>query len=264
MSPARLVFLGSSDSQGVPRWWCDCPVCTEARTTGLNARMRPSVLIQGSENVLIDSSPEFRLQIERAGVRQLDAVLITHAHNDHLLGLGDIADFAARTEHDCPVYAPADVIPEIQARFAYLLKPGTRYAKYASVLPLAPSLVAPRTFAGYSVQAIEVPHGRNGRSWAYRFEQNGRAWGYMSDCLDLVDLEPWRNLDLLILGASFYREPARHDLRSVYDVIEASTLIRELAPARAVLTHLGHAVDRRKSAPDGISYAYDGLELELP
>jgi phosphoribosyl 1,2-cyclic phosphate phosphodiesterase len=261
MSSARLIFLGSGDSQGVPRWWCECSVCSEARSTGANARTRPSVLIRGSENVLIDSSPEFRRQVERAGVRQLDAVLITHAHNDHLLGVGDIADYAARVRRDCPVYAPAAVIPEIQARFAYMLKPGTGYAKYTPILPLDDSS---RAFAGYAVQAVEVPHGRNGSSWAYRFERNGRAWGYMSDCLDLVDLKPWRNLDLLVLGANFYREDAARDRRSIYDVLEAAELLNELAPARAVLTHMGHGVDRRKAAPAGVSYACDGLEIELP
>jgi phosphoribosyl 1,2-cyclic phosphate phosphodiesterase len=259
--PNHLLFLGTSDSQGVPRWWCDCTICSEARLTGINNRLRPSALIQGQETILIDAAPEFRVQAERAGVRSIDAALITHAHNDHLLGIGDVADFAVRTGSDCPVFAPADVIPEISKRFGYMTRSGSSYARHAPVLPVAQ---ADRTFAGYTVRAIEVPHGRNGRSWAYRFEREGRAWGYMSDCLDLVDLEPWRNLELLVLGASFYREGSKHALRSIYDVIEAAGLIAELKPARAVLTHLGHEVDVRKPAPEGITYATDGLRIELP
>lgn len=261
MPANHLLFLGTSDSQGVPRWWCNCSVCHEARVTGANRRLRPSALIQGSEQVLIDSSPEFRVQMLRAGITRLDAALITHAHNDHLLGLGDVADYALRTGNFCPVFAPAQVIPDIRQRFEYLLQPGRPFAQH---VPIGPINQASRTFAGYRVEAIEVPHGSNGRSWAYRFERAGRAWGYMSDCLNLEDLEPWRDLDLLVLGASFYREGGQHVRRSVYDVQEAAELIGKLAPARAVLTHLGHDVDARKPAPDGISYAYDGLRLSLP
>jgi phosphoribosyl 1,2-cyclic phosphate phosphodiesterase len=113
----RLRFLGSSDSQGVPRWWCRCSVCTEARTTGLNARSRPSVLLESKdERILIDAAPEFRLQITREQITSIDAVIITHAHNDHLLGLGDVADFARWTQHPTPIYAPTEVIPQIQQR----------------------------------------------------------------------------------------------------------------------------------------------------
>jgi phosphoribosyl 1,2-cyclic phosphate phosphodiesterase len=87
---AQLRFLGTADSQGVPRWWCGCSVCAEARDSAINARTRCSVLLTGSsETVLIDPSPEFRLQMTSAGIRSLDAVLISHAHNDHILGLPD-------------------------------------------------------------------------------------------------------------------------------------------------------------------------------
>ncbi|HEX2864211.1 MAG TPA: MBL fold metallo-hydrolase, partial [Deinococcales bacterium] len=100
----RLVFLGAGDSQGVPRWWCGCPVCAEARETGRNARTRPSVLVlSGGETWLVDPGPDFRAQAIRRGLDALSGVLVTHAHNDHILGLGDVLDFARWTGADFPV-----------------------------------------------------------------------------------------------------------------------------------------------------------------
>ena len=255
---AQLRFLGTSDSQGVPRWWCRCRVCNEARTSGKNARTRPGAVIEGAERVLLDAPPELRLQCSREGVQGFDAALITHAHNDHLLGLGDLADWGRWTGRSCPIYTPEEVLPQLETRFNYLTS-----ASYQALTPFK-SLPTRRTFAGYSVQAIRVPHGFNGFSYAFRFERDGKSWGYMPDCLGLVDLEPWRNLELLVLGASFYREDAPAAGRSVYDVLEAAALVAELKPQKTVLTHLGHGVDTHKAAPEGLQYAADGLVTLLP
>lgn len=254
----QLRFLGTSDSQGVPRWWCRCGVCDEARTTGRNARTRPGAVIEGEERVLIDAPPELRLQCSRENVQTFDAALITHAHNDHLLGLGDLADWGRWTSQTCPVYTPAEVLPQLQTRFGYLTSAG-----YQARTPFK-SLPTRRTFAGYTVQEIRVPHGFNGFSYAFRFERNGKSWGYMPDCLNLSELGPWRGLELLVLGASFYRETAPVESRSVYDVQEATALVAELKPKKIVLTHLGHGVDGRKPAPEGLQYAFDGLVIPLP
>ena len=258
MTQATLTFLGSSNSQGVPRWWCDCSVCVEAKTTGQNARTRPSAVIRGNETILIDASPELRLQCARETLTHFDAALITHAHNDHILGLGDLGDWGRWTGRRCPVYAPEIVVPQLEARFTYMTRGS--YQAHTPFVRLEPH----HTFAGYTLTALEVPHGYNGSSYAFHFEREGKRWGYMSDCLGLRDLEPWRNLDLLVLGASFYEENAPIESRSVYDVREATKLLTHLRPKRAVFTHLGHGVDVTQPPPDGTRYAYDGLTVELP
>lgn len=254
-----MRFLGTSDSQGVPRWWCGCSVCTEARATGHNARTRPAAIIEGNERVLIDAPPELRLQCSREGLSGFDAALITHAHNDHILGLGDLADWGRWTGAYCPVYAPDEVLPQLKTRFGYLTS-----ESYQDRTPFLSLDAAARTFAGYAVKAIRVPHGFNGFSHAFRFERDGKSWVYMPDCLNLIDLEPWRGLELLVLGASCYHETAPIAGRSVYDVREAAALVAGLKPRRTVLTHLGHGVDSRKPAPDGLRYAHDGLVVPLP
>ena len=255
-----LRFLGSGDSQGVPRWWCSCKVCKEARSTAKNARTRPSILIESKlETILIDAAPELRLQLIRENGKDIDAVLISHAHNDHILGLGDLADMARWTGRIIPIYAPAEVIPHLKKRFDYL----TRGA-YPNLVPFYALEANNRTFAGYKVQAHKVPHGFNGWSYAFRFEKDNGSWAYVSDSLMLEDLSPWQSLELLILGTSFYKENAPLEKRSVYDVTEALELLELLQPKRTLLTHLGHGVDVRKAVPRGVAYAKDGLVIRLP
>ena len=258
MTPPTLTFLGSADSQGVPRWWCDCSVCIEAKTTGRNARTRPSVMIRGRETILVDAAPELRLQCTREGLTGFDAALITHAHNDHILGLGDLGDWGRWTKKCCPIYAPEEVIADLTMMFGYMTR-----GNYLFYTPLV-QLESPHLFADYEVNVFRVPHGYNGFSYAFHFERTGARWAYMPDCLGLQDLEPWRDLDLLILGTSFYTEDAPLQMRSVYDVQEALDLLKHLRPKRTVFTHLGHGVDVRKPAPQGTTYAYDGLTIELP
>ena len=256
MTPPRLCFLGSSDSQGVPRWWCGCAVCEEARAGGTNARTRPSVLIEGQKRTLIDAAPELRLQMSREGVREIDRVLITHAHSDHVQGLSDVGDQARWTGSPTPIYAPAEVLQQLKERFAYMTR-----GHYERLTPFR--ALSEVKLEAYKVRAHRVPHGRNGWSYAFRFDGAGGNWGYMPDCLGLEDTTPWCGLDLLILGTSFFKEDAPLETRSVYDVGEALELLKVLKPKRTVLTHLGHGVDARKPAPEGVLYAYDGLTITL-
>jgi phosphoribosyl 1,2-cyclic phosphate phosphodiesterase len=259
-SVPRLRFLGSADSQGVPRWWCGCSVCSEARSTGHNARTRPSALIESeTERILIDAAPELRLQLSQAGISDIDAVLISHAHSDHVLGLGDVADKARWTGKVTPIYAPEEVLPQVQARFPYL-----RQGNYAKLTPFYALEQTIRSFAGYQVSAYKVPHGFNGFSYGFRFDKLEASWAYVSDSIGLKDLAPWSKLDLLVLGTSFYHEQAPYQGRSVYDVLEAVELLKQLKPKETIFTHLGHGIDSRKPSPEGCRYASDGMIIQLP
>jgi phosphoribosyl 1,2-cyclic phosphate phosphodiesterase len=120
-----------------------------------------------------------------------------------------------------------------------------------------------KRLVGYTVTAHKVPHGHNGFSYGLLFENTKSRWAYIPDSINLQDFSPWQNLELLILGTSFYREEAKLQSRSVYDVQEALELIKQLQPKHTVFTHLGHGVDRRKNVPSSTSYAYDGLILPL-
>jgi phosphoribosyl 1,2-cyclic phosphate phosphodiesterase len=259
---SQLTFLGSSDSQGVPRWWCNCEVCLEARETKINARTRPSVMLElEGQKVLIDASPEFRLQATRENLFNLETVLITHAHNDHILGLGDVLDYLRWEGANTQIYAPESVIPQLEQRFNYAFK--GRYSSRFHAFPKSLEL------HGWKVGTFEVPHGFNGTANAFKLERDGKTWVYCSDSIGLSDAileQHFQNLELLILGTSFWDESsAVYSSRSVYDVLEALELVKKVKPVRTVFTHLGHGVDARDAhlLPENIMLARDGLKLEL-
>jgi phosphoribosyl 1,2-cyclic phosphate phosphodiesterase len=259
---SQLTFLGSSDSQGVPRWWCNCKVCLEARESKINVRTRPSVLLEfEGHNVLIDASPEFRMQAVNQNLRNLETVLITHAHNDHILGLGDVLDYLRWEGANTQIYAPVSVVPQLEQRFAYVFT-----GKYANRFHAFPENLE---LHGWKVNAFEVPHGFNGNANAFKLERNRKTWVYCSDSIGLSDeiLEQhFQNLELLILGTSFWDESnANYAGRSVYDVLEALEIVKKIKPVKTVFTHLGHGVDARDAIklPENVSLAHDGLKLEL-
>ncbi|WP_034384973.1 MBL fold metallo-hydrolase [Deinococcus sp. YIM 77859] len=274
MSP-RLTFLGTADSKGVPRFWCACPVCTDARAGGRNRRTRSAALIRGADpngvpqTLLLDCGPDLHGQLARLPEPLVpDAVLISHAHNDHLLGLGDVLDYAASASGDGPtrggvapiaVYTPAEVLPQVAERFGYAFRHGAP----VQVLP-EEGLVT----AGLRVRAFRVPHGANGYSYAFRLDRPGFAAAYVTDAIDIPQEVATRwlgDLDLLILGTSFADESAAaHAGRSVYDVREALALPWARSARRVYLTHLSHGVDvRALPLPVGWAFAQDGLELPL-
>jgi phosphoribosyl 1,2-cyclic phosphate phosphodiesterase len=253
----RLHFLGTGDALGVPRVYCDCAVCTEARRSGLNRRRRSSVALEADGSLLfIDCGPDFRSQMESLDLRWLDTVLITHAHHDHIGGLPDLADAARWVGKHPRVVAPAPVIPEIVARYPWL----PRSQDFVEWTPETALL-------GYQIHTWEVCHGKNGRSWAYRFERPGFTWVYCPDSIRLAEPEwqPMQGADLLVLGTAYYKEDAPALSRSVYDMNEALDLLALVKPRRAVFTHLSHGVDRREAypLPPHVTVAHDGLVLNL-
>lgn len=262
-----LTFLGTSDSKGVPRFWCGCPVCREARATGANRRSRPAALLRGEgQTLLLDCGPDLHAQLARLGTPTVpDAALISHAHNDHLLGLGDLLDYAAYAGGTLEVYAPAGVIPQIEGRFAYAFTASRARSAAPAVRPLPPGGL---DCCGFRVRAFEVPHGANGSSHAFHFGSPAFRWVYMTDAIDVPEglaAEWLGGLDLLVLGSSFLDESgAEPGSRSVYDLREALDLPWARSAGRVLLSHLSHDVDARTPPPDPrYRYAHDGLSVSL-
>lgn len=251
----RLTFLGSGDSQGVPRWWCDCAVCAEARSTGRNRRDRPALLLErAGVRALIDAPPELRRQLLVHGIRTLDAAFLTHHHNDHVAGVVDLYDFVRWTGARLPVFAPRRSHDLVLERYPWL-------PARLDVRPLG----EPLEHIGLRWTPFEVPHGANGFAFAFRIEADGRAMVYMPDSLDASERlqdERLRDLDLLVLGTSFWREEAPREQRSVLDVEEALRITARVRPRRTIFTHLGHGIDRDRPLPPGHEFAHDGLVLD--
>lgn len=256
----RITFRGNGDSMGVPRVYCDCAVCEEARSTGRNRRLRSLVQLDDPEfgTMMIDCGPDWGKQMEAAGLRFVNRILLTHAHFDHIGGLVEWADACRWLSTQGEAFAPSEVIAEVLARFPWLQKQITFIA-----------IDEPALFGQWEVSGWRVNHGKNGYSYAYRFEhrQSGTAWAYCSDAIGLTSeqQQPLFGLDLLVLGTSFYKENFDYETRSVYDVTEALVLIEEWRPKKVLFTHMSHDIDLRTqySLPAHAAFAETGLEISI-
>lgn len=252
-----LVFLGTGDAMGVPRVYCECEVCMEARTTGSNRRLRSLVMIQGQDgDFLIDCGPDWRSQMEMQGLRFAEKILVTHAHFDHVGGLPEWADACRWLGRKGELYAPQEVIDTILKQFPWLAKHMKTIAVDAGI-----------ELGGWKIHGWKVCHGANGYSYAYRLEKNGFRWVYCSDSIGLNEEEkkPLHDLDLLVLGTSFYHETAEYLSRSVYDMQEAAELLAEVSPVKAVYTHMSHDVDVNAdyTLPPNVLLARTGFRVGL-
>ncbi|MNZ47013.1 Phosphoribosyl 1,2-cyclic phosphodiesterase [compost metagenome] len=250
----RLIFLGTGDAMGVPRVYCDCEVCTEARTTGVNRRFRSSVAVEGADgSFFIDCGPDFVTMMESRGQRFIERILVTHAHFDHIGGLPEWADACRWMNKKGQLYAPQEVLDVILRQYPWLDRNLNLHAVDHGVV-----------LAGWDITGWKVFHGKNGYSYAYRLEKNGYVWVYCSDAIALPTEQklPLYELDLLVLGTSFYHEEAEFSTRSVYDVTEALELISEVGPKQSIFTHMSHDVDLRRkyNLPDRVEFAETGLE----
>ncbi|KWX74225.1 MBL fold metallo-hydrolase [Paenibacillus jilunlii] len=252
-----LVFLGTGDAMGVPRVYCSCETCMEARSSGDNARLRSSVLIDnGSDFWVIDCGPDWRRQMELQGRRSMRRLLVTHPHFDHIGGLPEWADSCRWMGYRGELYAPAEVIPVIQRQYPWL-------GGHIDMIPCDDGL----ELDGWQIRTWRVNHGKNGYSYAYRLEKDGYTWVYCPDSISLgpEETKHMHGADLLVLGTSFYYESAELSTRSVYDMTEAAELLDIVQPVRAVYTHMSHDVDMRKDyiLPGNVTLAVTGLKLQL-
>ena len=255
----ELTFLGCSDAQGVPRMACECAVCRGASLANHNRRSRSSVwLTADGHHALIDVSPDIRSQYvtHRNGVVP-DVVFLTHAHNDHMGGLGDFGDYCFWNALNVPVVAAPEVMELVQDRYPYLKR--RRGIEFVSATDYQ--------LGAWHVTFHRTNHGYNGFSYAIVLQKPGQRWCYAVDAFDvpLPDLQPLMGADVLVMAATHWDESAAvRSHRSVYDVQEALALRHTLQPKRFVLTHLAHSIDWEAHTPllpPGVELAYDGLRL---
>ncbi len=257
--PGRLVvrMLGSGTSQGIPRIACDCAVCTSPDPR--DRRYRASALLSfGEHRVLVDCGPDIKWQAMAAGMRRLDAVFLTHDHQDAIGGLDELRRFNELRAGYLPVHAPAEDLAVVVSRFAYAFRPGqTTFFGVPQLRPVAlagPFLVGGRRFIPIPVIHVDRP------ITGYRTG----GFAYCSDVqrIDADGMALLRDLEVLVISALRDRPHPTHQT-----VDEALAVIAALRPARAYLTHLDHELGHAALSarlPAGVEVAWDGLEIEVP
>lgn len=253
----QITFLGTGTSQGVPVIGCTCPICTSPDPR--DKRLRTSVLITiGDTNICIDVGPDFRQQMLRENVMHLEAVLLTHTHNDHVAGLDDVRPFNFKYDRNMPVFAEEQVQQDLRQRFSYIFDvnpyPGAPRIEFHPISPESPFCVK-----GYQFTPIRVWHGKL-PVLGFRIGD----FTYITDIktIEPEELEKVKGTRILVLGALHYSTHYSH-----LNFEEAFTLVDRLKPEQTYLTHMSHRVgpyaEVGPNMPEGIALAYDSLKITL-
>lgn len=252
----KITVLGSGTSTGVPTIGCHCSVCTSADPR--DNRLRPSILVSYSgRHVLIDATPDFRAQALRAGFARLDAILFTHEHADHIMGLDDVRPFNFRQRERIPIYASERTMGAIHRAFGYIFDGDE---KNTAVPQLESHTLRGAPFDLFGVEFTPIPI-LHGKAAIYGFRFANAA--YLTDHSEIPEasLDRLRGLDVLFLDALRDKPHPTH-----------STVDRSIATAgqvqakRVFFTHICHDLAHARTEerlPPHIRLAYDGLEIEV-
>lgn len=250
----KITILGSGTSTGVPMVGCHCQVC--GSTDPRDKRTRASILVQsGEKRILVDTSTDLRTQALREGIPQIDAVLLTHTHADHIHGIDDLRGFHFIHRRIIPCYGSPETMATVSANFAYIFE-GLSSEGYS---PLLESFPVQEAFELFGCRIVPVPirHG-SFPATGYRF---GDA-AYLTDCSEIPEesLELLQGLELLIIDALRFSPHPNH-----FNIEGALRVVANLRPRRTLFTHLTHEVRQSDAArlPPEVEFAYDGMTVEL-
>jgi phosphoribosyl 1,2-cyclic phosphate phosphodiesterase len=251
-----ITLLGTGTSSGVPLIGCCCDVCRSLDYR--DKRLRVAVHIQTKgKSFIIDTGPDFRQQILREGISQLDAVIFNHQHKDHTAGLDDVRAFNFLQKKDMPVYGRAEVLEQLRREFEYVFAEN----RYPGIPRLQLHEIANEPFEimGVVFTPIDVLHHRL-PVFGFRIGN----FAYITDVNHISEVEQakLKNLDVLVLGALQREQHISH-----YTLEEAIKMTDILCPKVTYFTHLSHKMGRHtdveKELPAHIKLGYDGLRLKL-
>jgi len=255
----RITFLGTGTSYGIPMLTCDCAVCRSEDPR--DKRYRTAILIEvGGRTLLIDTPPDLRSQCLANHIQKIDAVLMTHAHADHVFGFDDLRPFTNRMPEAMPVWASVGTAKSLRRIFDYLDKPpipGTSLAR----IDLR---VAEGAFEWGEIHLTPLPaeHG-HADMIGWKIECEGKSFAAIPDCKVLPPdtMNLCRGVDLVVVDTLRIRPHPTH-----MNFEESIRVLQEIKAKRSRVIHLCHEVSHTQAEsllPEGMAAAYDGLQIEL-
>lgn len=255
MLEMTVTVLGSGTSAGVPVIACDCPVCTSVDPR--NSRLRSSILLRGERRtILVDCGSDFRQQALTHHINRLDALLLTHAHSDHVSGIDELRLYNWKQGHAIPIHASRQTLEELRARFSYVFNPIQEGGGVPQV-ELHP-IEGLFEVTSISILPLEVMHG-NVPVLGFRFGN----FGYITDASHVPEqtIRRLQGVRYLILNALRHRPHPTH-----LNIEQAVALARRINPEKTWFTHITHDLDHAETnamLPEGIKLAHDGLEFVI-
>jgi len=252
----KLTFLGTGTSIGVPVVACNCKVCKSSDAR--DKRFRTSALLTiNDRNIVIDCGPDFRIQMLQNNVEDIDAIVFTHGHHDHIAGIDDIRAFNYILNKDINVYGSAEVLEAIRIAFPYIFTE-TRFFG-------APQLVThcivnkPFTVNGTTLIPIEVMHNKLS---VFGFRVGNFTYVTDASYIPVEEMVKMKGSRTLVLNALRNSRHVSH-----FSLSEAVEVIEKLKPERAYLTHISHFLGLHEEVesklPPHIRLAYDNLVIDL-
>lgn len=253
----RVTFLGTGTSHGVPMIGCGCETCRSEDPH--DRRLRPSIYVEVADGpaVLVDTSTDLRQQALTHGVARVDAILFTHSHADHIMGLDEVRRFNVVQGGSIPAFADAETAHGVRRTFHYIFDGPSQKGGGVPQIDLH-AIDGPFDIAGFEVVPVKLFHGRL-PVLGFRFG----PFAYLTDC-NRIPEESWpllRNLDVLVLDALRHRPHPTH-----FSVAGALEVVEKLAPRRAIFTHICHDLPHaatNAALPAGVELAHDGLVLDV-
>ncbi len=252
----KITFLGTGTSTGVPVVACNCEVCTSDNPR--DKRYRTSVMLtSGNSNIIIDCGPDFRIQMLKHKVEDIDAVLFTHAHRDHIAGLDDIRAFNYILHKSIDIYGSQLTLDAIKEQFPYIFIPGRYFG--APQLNLHPITEESFGIGEFNFIPIQVMH-QEMKVFGYRIDD----FTYITDAnfISPTEIEKIRGSKVIVINALRNSRHVSH-----FSLLEALDILNELKPEKAYLTHISHFLGKydivEPKLPTNIHLAYDGLQIDI-